>query len=85
MPLADIQGIVGVIVDQIINPFFYLIFGLATLVFIFGVVEMMASPDDSEGRENGKRHIIWGIIGASIMIGTGGIIRIIMSFWGISG
>lgn len=82
-PLADIQEIVGKIVDEVINPLFILAFGLATLLFMWGIIQAMMSPDDTEARENGKRHIVWGIIGAAIMIGTGGIIGLIMSFWEI--
>ncbi|MEK7630677.1 MAG: hypothetical protein AAB417_01430 [Patescibacteria group bacterium] len=80
-PLADIQDIVGTVVDNIINPLFILAFGLATLLFMWGVIQAMMSPDDTEARQNGKQHIIWGIVGAAIMLGTGGIIRLLMSIW----
>ena len=80
-PLADIQEIVDTIVDDIVNPLFILAFGVATLLFIWGVIQAMMSPEDTEARENGKRHIIWGIVGGAIMIGTGGIIRLLMDFW----
>ncbi|MEK7650092.1 MAG: hypothetical protein AAB367_04025 [Patescibacteria group bacterium] len=79
--LADVQAIVGTIVDKIVNPFFMLLFGIATLLFMWGIIEMMMNAEDTEARENGKRHIVWGILGAAIMLGTGGIIRLLMSIW----
>jgi len=65
------------IVTLIIDPAVLLIFSVGFLLFVWGLVEFIYDPADSGKRENGKRHMIWGIIGMFIMISTAGIISII--------
>ncbi len=80
-PTKGVQGIVDKISEGIISPFITLLFAVATLVFMWGVIQMVISPEDTEARENGKQHIVWGILGATIMLGAYGIIGLISTLW----
>lgn len=64
----------------IINPFIYLMIGVATLVFFWGVAEMLRNLDNDKARENGKRHMFWGIIGLTIMVCVLGIYQLVKNF-----
>ena len=61
----------------IINPILYFLFVLATLFFMYGLVEFIAGASNQEKREIGKNHMIWGILGLLIMVGVFGIMNII--------
>ena len=50
---------------------------LAVLFFLYGVMEFIAGAGNEEKRTQGKRHIIWGIIGIFIMISVFGIMRLL--------
>lgn len=65
------------IIVNIINPFIYLLVGVAVVVFLWGLVEFIAKADDPEGRATGRQHIMWGLIGLAIIFGTYGIMNVI--------
>ncbi|MEK7613184.1 MAG: hypothetical protein AAB449_03505 [Patescibacteria group bacterium] len=66
------------LVNVVLNPLAALLFGVALIVFIWGLVEFLwGLSTDTEGKEDGKRHMLWGIIGMFVMIAAGTIIKII--------
>lgn len=67
--------------NQAIRPAIIFLFVLATVVFIWGLIEFVGSADSEEGRTRGKRNIIYGIIGMAIMFATGAIMTILNNFF----
>ena len=76
--------LIGNIKKEIINPIIAFFFVLSTVVFIWGVVEMIAGAENEEKRTTGKRHIIYGLIGLFVMVASGGLISIICVFFGLN-
>ncbi|MFZ1987510.1 MAG: hypothetical protein WAV21_00530 [Minisyncoccia bacterium] len=70
--------------QQIINPLIILISLAAFIVFVWGVIDFIRGADDAEKRKIGQSHIIWGIIGLSIIFGAKAIITIALNTFGIS-
>ncbi len=79
---SDAANLIGNIKKDIIYPIIAFFFVLSTVVFIWGVVEMIAGAENEEKRTAGKRHIIYGLIGLFIMIASGGLISILCVFFG---
>jgi len=69
------------IADKILNPLIGLMISIALLLFIYGVIEFIYGADNEDKRNQGKQHIIWGVVGLFIMVGVFGLIRIIINFW----
>lgn len=69
--------LLGKINDQIVNPAILLLFVLALLYFIWGVIQYVIKADSDEERTQGKQHMVWGIVGMFIMVAVYGIIAII--------
>lgn len=68
------------LVDNIINPLLLLLFAVGLLVFVFGVVEFIYGLNtNSEAKDNGKRHMLWGLIGMFIMAVAYPIVLIIIN------
>lgn len=65
------------IATNIINPIIGLMFGLAFVAFLYGVLEFIQGGANEKTLETGKRHMIYGILGIVIMIGARGIIELI--------
>jgi hypothetical protein len=68
--MQSARQLVDTLTSIIINPLLLLIFALGLLVFIWGIVEFLLSynlKDFSDHKENGKKHMLWGIIGMFIM------------------
>jgi len=76
--------------ELIINPIIILLMSVALVVFIWGVVQFVMNREGTtisgDGKsspgslEQGKRHMVWGIIGLVIMVSVFGIIKVIIRF-----
>ena len=75
--MKAVDALLGKIAAQIINPLIGLMFAVAVVFFIYGVVEFIAAADNEETRTKGKQHMIWGIIGLAIMFGANAIITLL--------
>ena len=68
---------VNPILKGIVYPVVELMFGVALLVFVYGVLRMVLNGSDEEARSSGKLSILWGSIGMFIMVSAWGIIYLI--------
>ena len=68
---------------EIVNPAIYLLLALAGVYFVWGVFSFISNQENDEGREKGKQHMIWGIIGIFIMLSAFGIIKMIAGTFGV--
>lgn len=75
--------IISSISREILNPVIVFLAAAAVLYFIWGVLKFVKGFDDDTSREDGRRHMIWGIIGISIMILTYVIINVIANTVGV--
>lgn len=70
----------------ILNPLIILAFAVATLVFFFGIFQFISTQTaDAKDRDAGKKKILYGLFGMFIMISAYGLIRLVLSTFGISG
>lgn len=75
--------IVGKLTAAFINPALALIFAVGLLVFIYGLVEFMwGLSQESDKRESGKQHMLWGLLGMFVMVSAVALIKIIASIVG---
>lgn len=74
---------VGKVNRYLLNPMIILLFAAALVYFLFGMVQFMANQDKSDKRDDGKRHMLWGIVGMFIMFGVFAILRVIASTLGV--
>jgi len=63
------------------SPIIALMFAVAMIFFIYGVVEFIGAADKEEARTKGKQHMVWGIIGIFIMVSVWGIMNILNNLW----
>ena len=82
MPL-NINDLLGRINQFILNPLIVLMFVVALLVFFWGLVEFIYKAGSEDGREVGKRNMMYGIIGMFVMVGVYGIITLILNTFGL--
>ena len=68
----------------IVNPLILLLFALALVYFLWGVFEFIANQENEEKKTEGKKHMLWGIIGITIMMGVWTILSIILNTMNIS-
>ncbi|HEX5774572.1 MAG TPA: hypothetical protein VFY28_01270 [Candidatus Paceibacterota bacterium] len=64
---------------EILGPIVTVLALLAFVLFVWGVVQFIASSGDEEKRRIGQQHMFWGIIGLVILFGANGIIAFLTS------
>lgn len=75
----EAKNLVSTVSVEIINPLIALLFAVALVYFIYGVVKFVANADNEAEREKGKQHIMYSIIGLVIMVGVWGIVKLIIA------
>ncbi len=75
----------GKVDTLIVNPLILFLFAVAVAYFLYGVVQFFLNQDNEEKRSEGKKHMIYGIIGMTVMIGVFTIMNIIITTFNIKG
>ena len=86
--LAQTKGTVELIINNIKDVFNLVIgalFVLATIVFLWGVIQFIAKSGDPEGQKKAKGIMTWGIIGLAVMAAAWGVANILVTFFGATG
>jgi hypothetical protein len=66
------------IFDYILNPVIALLFAVALLIFVYGIVQFISSETADSKRAEGQRKIAWGLVGMFIMFSAYGIIHVLL-------
>lgn len=77
--------VLGKINANIVNPAIEFAFIVAFVIFLWGVFQFIQGAADKAKRQEGKEHILWGLVGFLIMFGVYGIITILANSLGVSG
>jgi len=67
--------------NLIINPLIALVFAAGLLVFFWGVIEYLLAlnANGSASKEDGKRHMLWGLIGMFVMVAAYALFNFLVS------
>jgi len=63
----------------------FVIFSLALVFFLWNMMVFVLNSGNDEKRTIGKQRMIWGIVIFVVMFGIWGIVKIIMTTFGITG
>lgn len=70
-------------VTYIINPAILIVFALGFLLFVYGLVEFLWNLNQGGENEEGKMHMLWGIVGMLIMVSVFGILELLDNTFGL--
>jgi len=68
-----------------LNNIVGLLFILATIIFLWGVIQFIAKSGDEAGRAKAKGIMTWGIIGLAVMTAVWGIVTLLIQYFGVGG
>lgn len=74
--------ILGRLTVYILNPLILLIFSFGFLVFLWGLLVFLSNKANPSQHNEGKDHMIWGVLGMFIMVAAYGIISLIVNTFG---
>ncbi|MFC1614973.1 hypothetical protein ACFL22_00215 [Patescibacteria group bacterium] len=79
---SGLEPLIDKIIDNIINPLIGFLFALALVLFIWGIARFLFQANDEGAREQGKKHIMWGLFGMFIMVSVMGVINLLANTFG---
>ena len=65
------------VITLILQPLLVLVSAVAVLVFVWGIVEYLWKLRKGESTADGKLHMLWGLVGLFIIVGTFAIMNLI--------
>ena len=74
---------IAAIGGTIVNPTIFLLFGIALLYFLWGVMKYIQNAESGDKKEH-KDTILYGLIGMFIMMGVYGIWNVVLKTFDIS-
>ena len=75
--------LVNAVTDVVINPIIALIFTAALFLFLYGSFMLVVNAGNDAARADGKRHMLWGIIGMVIMVSVFALLNIGLNTLGV--
>lgn len=81
--IANAQTVEGIVlrINSFLNLIIPVLFFIATIVFLWGVILYITSGGDEEKRKEGRVYIIYGLIGLFVMVAVWGIVNIMIGFF----
>jgi len=67
----------------IVNPLLLVVFALGFFMFVYGLVEFLWKLNEGGENSEGKKHMVWGIVGMLIMVSVYGILDVVTGTFGI--
>lgn len=84
--VAQAQTTVNTLITRIqvtANSLIGLLFIIATLVFLWGIVKFIASAGDEAKRKSAKGLMTWGILGLAVMAAAWGITQVLIEYFNV--
>ena len=78
-PSMSLEQLLQNFITVIIDPLVMLLFAVALLIFFWGLFQLMVDISQGNPGAEGKQHMLWGLVGLTIMFSVWGIIGIISS------
>lgn len=82
---ADFNSFLNNLNSLIINPLIRLLFALAIAYFLYGVFVFLTNADNENERTAGKNHMLYGVVGLTVMMGVWGILNLVLNTLNIQG
>ena len=82
VPAATVD-FMRLVVDNIINPIIGVIFAAALVYFLWGLMVFILNASEEAKRSEGKRHMLNGIIGMTVMVSVFAIIAVVLATFDI--
>src|SRR3990167_10704692 len=85
LPISNpkFQDLIIYVVNIINDALIPLIFAIAVVLFIWGVVQYVINAQDTEKKAKGRQFMIWGIIALAVMISVWGLVSILGNTFGL--
>jgi dipeptide/tripeptide permease len=82
--MSTANELISKLTKYVIDPIILVVFALGFLVFVWGLVQFMWGMRAGEVQDEGKQHMLWGLVGMLIMVSVYGIVTLLGSTLGLT-
>lgn len=82
--IAEANSFIAKLNDAILFPLIYLMMGVALVFFIYGGAQYILGANSDQAREQGKKNLMYGIIGFFVMGSAYAILSLAAGTFGLS-
>ncbi len=75
--------ILAKIITVIVNPLLEVLFGIAFIIFLWGVLEFIMNAEDADKRKEGASNIFWGLVGLFVMVSAIALLHVVKNTVGV--
>ncbi|MEA3398997.1 MAG: pilin [Patescibacteria group bacterium] len=80
---SSVGDVINLITCILLKSVIPLLFALATVAFVWGIIQYFLNPGNEEKRKEGKQYLIWGLVGLFVMVSIWGLVGIIAGTFGL--
>ena len=80
---AEAGNFVAKVNEIILFPLIALLLGIAFLYFIYGCAQYIINAASDQAREEGKKHIMYGLIGMVVMLSAYALLTLAVNTFGL--
>jgi len=80
----DSTGLLERFVNLLIIPAIKVVVAAGFFLFVWGFVHYFYNLSQGSSTEEGKQHMLWGVLGLLIMVSVGGILGLIVNTFGLN-
>lgn len=73
----------GKVMTELINPITGVIFAAALVYFLYGLMIFLFGAGEESVRTEGKRHMLWGVVGMLVMVSVFSILGLVLHTFGV--
>ena len=67
------------VISYLVNGAIFAIIGIATIIFMYGVVQYVVAKGDEKQLASGRTYMLYGIIGLVVMVAVWGFVNLIIN------
>jgi len=82
---SNFQSTLSYVTTSLVLPLFYILDGLAFILFSYGLIKFIIRSDNEEEIKKGKEYMVWGILALFILVSFSAILGLLSNeFFGKS-
>ena len=71
-------------VKRVLDSLLPVLFGLAVILFFWGLVRFIWNANNPEARAEGRHEMIWGVVAIAVMVSVYGLVAVLQDVFGLT-
>lgn len=83
--INTVKDIIDYAICLIVKSIVPLLYAIAIMVFIWGVIQYFLNPNNAKEKESARKYILLGLTGLFVLVSVSGLVQILRETFGVTG